>query len=215
MRSTRHAGFSLVDGMVAILAFGLMTLLAGPLFYRMVSDHRVVAFSNELVGQLTKARHVALYEGTSVSMCSSSDGRHCTDTAWTQGYLLFTDDGVTGVVDGNDRILRTVTTANSKRLRVTLSGARLVRFQRNGGLLADAGKSPASMQVAALPKAAGFLAALSPISSAHAADILPFPDEMRAAAASLPTFTVCSGPAGRAISVNRMGRVTTNPANCS
>jgi len=212
MRFTRNAGFSLVDGMVAILAFGLMTLLAGPMFYRMVSDHRVVAFSNELVGQLTKARHVALYEGTSVSLCSSNDGRRCTDTAWTQGYILFTDDGDTGVVDGNDRILRTVTTANTRRLRVTLSGARLVRFQRNGGLIADAGKSPAPVQVAALPRA-GFLAGLSPISSAHAADMLP--DAMRAAASPLPTFTVCSGPAGRAISVNRMGRVTTNPANCN
>lgn len=209
MRRARIAGFSLVDGMVAILVFGLMTLLAGPLFYRMVSDHRVVAFSNELVGQLTKARHVALYEGTSVSLCSSSDGRHCTDTPWTQGYILFTDDGTTGVVDGSDRVLRTVTAASSRRLRVTLSGTRLVRFQRNGTLVADAGKKPTSMAVAVLPKPS-FLATLSPISSAHAADMI-----LDEAAVSLPRFTVCSGPAGRAISLNRMGRVTTNPTSCN
>lgn len=209
MNKQMKNGFSLVNGLVAITVCSVLTLMAGPLFYRVVSDQRVAEFTDSLVSQLGKGRHVALIEGTSVSLCSSADGQQCTASSWTQGYILFTDNGAAGVVDGTDRILRVVK-GKETRLRVTLNGADLVRFQRSGAVVA--GATMVAPPVLAQVKPMGFLAALSPISTAHASDQLPY--ARTEISAGLPSFTVCSGASGRTVQLNAVGRATTTAASC-
>jgi Tfp pilus assembly protein FimT len=210
MRVQWNSGFSLVDGMVAIMVCGVLTLMAGPLFYRMAADQRVTEYSNTLSRELGKARHAALYESTAVSVCSSDNGQQCTATPWSKGYIVFTDNSASGVVDGNDRILRVVAGKENNRLRVTLDGADLVRFQRSGAVVAGASHA-VTTSVAQLP-APSLWNRLSPIASAHAADLVSSPTVDTVA--GFPRFKVCSGAAGRALQFNAVGRVTTISVAC-
>jgi len=210
MRTKGNSGFSLVDGLVAITVCGVLTLLTGPLFYRMAADQRVAEYSSALARELGKARHTALYESTAVSLCSSDDGQQCTATPWSKGYIVFTDNGATGVVDGNDRILRVVTGKKENRLQVTLQGAELVRFQRSGTVVA--GATHALPPAVAMVSAPGLLARFSPIATAHAADMVTMPNT--GIQSGLPSFRVCSGVAGRAVRLNSVGRVTTATVAC-
>jgi Tfp pilus assembly protein FimT len=201
---TKNSGFSLVSGIAAMLFFGLLTLLAGPLVYRMFADQRVAEFSSSLVGQLNKARHTALYDAVAVSLCSSNNGRDCTHTPWAQGYIVFIDRGEPGVVDSGDRVLTAVTGKDiNSRLRVSLDGGDWVRFERNGNVVA---MGPAGTPVAFKSADESLWLALLPISAANADEAVP---------GSSPMFLICSGTSGRAVKMHANGMPTVNSISCS
>ena len=70
-------------------------------------NSRAAEEANALVGALTLARNEAVTRGVSVSVCSSADNESCAaDTDWSTGWIVFTDAGVVGTVDGADVVLR-------------------------------------------------------------------------------------------------------------
>ena len=210
MTRTSQHGFSLLTGIFALTVISVITLSTAPMYYRMVGDRHVVAFTNELVGTLQQARHLAVKGTSPVSLCSSSNGRDCTQTPWSQGYIAFADSGRPGVVDGEDRILHTVASRTTP-VRVVLSGADHIRFLGNGAMLADASSSdprPASVRSEQPAVLARLLGALSPLSAAHAAD------DVSVATQQAVAFLVCSGQIGRAIRVTAIGRLDTSTVAC-
>jgi len=215
MSRTSQRGFSHYKGLFALAILTVTALYAAPLYYRVLGDRHVAAYTNDLIAALNKARHLAVRDMSPVSLCSSNNGRDCTQTPWSQGYIAFFDAGQPGVVDGNDRIVLAVQPKTAP-IRVVLNGADHIRFLKNGGMLADASSSgprrPAGTeQPAAL---ASLLGALSPVSTAHAAT--PASD---ANAGTVDTeqpvaFLVCSGKIGRAIRVTAIGRLDTTTVAC-
>ncbi len=210
MSLTSQRGFSLFRSLFALSAISVIALFIAPMYYGMVGDRHVVAFTNELVGTLQQARHLAVKGTSPVSLCSSSNGRNCTQTPWSQGYIAFYDAGQPGTVDGNDRIVHTVKSWKAP-VRVILSGADHIRFQTNGSSLAVASlngshRSPGHPEpTTAL---ANLLAALSPISVAHAADAMGMGESQAVA------FLVCSGQIGRTVRVTAIGRLDTSTVAC-
>ena len=216
MSHTNQQGFSLYQGIFAVAILSVMFLSTAPMYYRMLGDRHVVAYTNELVGALQQARRLAVYSMSPVSLCSSSNGRDCTQTPWSQGYIAFYDAGQPGVVDGDDRIAHTAQSRKAP-VRVVLNGADHIRFMTNGGVLADVSSSghrvPAGQheQPSAL---AGLLGALSPVSTAHAATPYGAADVGSTATAQPVAFLVCSGQIGRAIRVTAIGRLDTSTVTC-
>jgi Tfp pilus assembly protein FimT len=210
MSRTNQRGISILQGIFGLAIISITSLSTAPLYYRMLGDRHVVAFTNELVGALQQARHLAVKEMSPVSLCSSNNGRDCTQTPWSEGYIAFYDAGQPGVIDGNDRIVYAVQPRTAP-VRVVLNGADHIRFLQNGGVLADASSSgyrrPGvhAEQPAAL---ASLLSALSPVSTAHAADAESMATEQPVA------FLVCSGQIGRAIRVTAIGRLDTSKVAC-
>lgn len=216
MSRTSQHGFSLYQGIFALAILSIMFLSTAPVYYRMVGDRHVVAYTNELVGALQQARRLAVNSMSPVSLCSSSNGQDCTQTPWSKGYIAFYDAGQQGVVDGDDRIVHTAR-ASKAPVRVVLNGADHIRFLTNGAVLADAASSghrvPAGQPER--PSAlASLLGALSPVSTAHAATAYGAADAGSIAAPEPVAFLVCSGQIGRAIRVTAIGRLDTSTVAC-
>lgn len=216
MSRTLQRGFSLYQGIFALTIISVITLCTAPMYYRMLGDRHVVAFTNELVGTLQQARHLAVKGTSPVSLCSSSNGRDCTQTPWPQGYIAFYDAGQPGTVDGNDRIVHTVKSWKAP-VRVVLSGADHIRFQTNGSSLAAAssGKPHHFAGHPEQPTAlASVLAVLSPVSAAHAATDTYAADTASMGTSQAVAFLVCSGPIGRTVRVTAIGRLDTSTVAC-
>jgi Tfp pilus assembly protein FimT len=209
-----NTGLSLAEFTVTVTLLGIAMLLSAPLLYRFANDQRTSRHTNELVLTLNYARAQAITRGQPVTVCSSNDGRQCTDTPWTQGYLVFVDNDSPGVVDATDQVLRH-TTANYPKLVITLQGGHYVRFNPLGMLYAQA-----QSDVTVPSRLARWLDRLSPIASAQAetfpADRSSEQDRVPAAADAVRhgAFIVCYRDIGRKISLSLQGRITTRTASC-
>lgn len=214
MPRNNQSGISLFQGMFVLAALSVMFMSIAPMYYRVLGDRHVADYTGGLVGALQKARHLAIQGMTPVSLCSSNNGRECTQTPWSQGYIVFYDAGQPGVIDGNDRLVYAVHPRVAP-IRVVLNGADHVRFLRNGGVLADASGSGQRRRSSGHPEQpsalASLLGALSPLSTANAAATT---DADSSATAQSVSFLVCSGQAGRAIRISAIGRLDTTSVAC-
>ena len=137
MNNTYQRGTSLYQGLYALTLGTIIFLSTAPVCYRLLADRLVVAYTNELVGNLQEARRLAVNGMSPVSLCSSNNARDCTQTPWSLGYISFYDMGQPGVVDGNDRVIRAFQPPRVTSIRVVLNGGEHIRFQYNGGVMAD------------------------------------------------------------------------------
>jgi len=209
MSRAGQRGFSLFQGVVVLAIVTITAMSSAPLYYRLIGDRHVVAYTNELVGELQNARHMAVTAMSPVSLCSSVNGRDCTQTPWSDGYIAFYDGGRPGVVDGDDRVVRVVQ-PRKLPVRVVLNGADHIRFQNTGAVLADAAGSVRARVPSRIESTGTWTRlarALSPVSIAHAAT--PVFESSQPVA-----FLVCSGQIGRAIRVTAVGRVDTSTVAC-
>ena len=160
-------GFSLIELIITLAVIAIVSSIAMTFSGAFLQDNRISTANNDLVSSIHYARSTAVTRGTSTSICASSDGMTCTSTAWELGWIVFTDEGSAGVVDGTDRILK-VSNQASIDISITSPSAYL-QFKPQGAV--------ASVCMNCLDKTITqrldsiFVAAiknLSPISIAHA-----------------------------------------------
>lgn len=100
----RSAGFSLIELLITIAISAIILGIAAPSFNELMARSRMTDASRDLADRLAVAMTVS--ESRPTTICVSSDGKNCTATAnWDSGYIVFTDAGTVGVVDGTDAIL--------------------------------------------------------------------------------------------------------------
>lgn len=100
-------GFTLLELMIGLLVSAILLVVAVPAFRSVLQQNRVASAVNSLVGALALARSDAVKRGVQVTICPSGGGTNCNSAApWQNGWLVFTDGGTTGTVDGTDQILR-------------------------------------------------------------------------------------------------------------
>lgn len=88
---------------------GIMAALVVPGFRDTIERNGREAAMLDLVSSLSYARSEAVTQGRSVSICVSADQATCDGTDggnWTTGWIVFSDGGVRGTVDGGDEILQ-------------------------------------------------------------------------------------------------------------
>jgi type IV fimbrial biogenesis protein FimT len=106
MRITQH-GFTMVELIVVISIVGILMAIGAPSYRYVTTANRIAGEINGLLGDLQFARAEAIKEGSTVSVCASSDGATCSGSStWTTGWIVFTDTGAIGTVDGTDAVLR-------------------------------------------------------------------------------------------------------------
>ena len=107
--SSAMRGFTLIELMITILVAAVLLGVALPEFRTTINNNRVANKSNDLVNAFNIARAEALSRGNPVSVCAANAlGTGCSNsTAWNGGWIVFTDTGVAGTVDGADVVLRT------------------------------------------------------------------------------------------------------------
>ena len=105
MKRNSKKGFTLVELLVTLVVGGVLVTIAAPSFQGAIARNRVATLTNEMVGSLNIARSEAIKRGVRVTVCKSSDQLTCTGT-WSDGWIVFSDEGVKETIDGGDEILR-------------------------------------------------------------------------------------------------------------
>ncbi len=102
----RLKGFSLIELVITLAVVAIMSSMVLTFSGAFLQDNRLATANNDLVGSINLARSTAVSRGETASICASSNGTSCTSTAWEQGWIVFSDTGTAGVIDGADQILK-------------------------------------------------------------------------------------------------------------
>jgi type IV fimbrial biogenesis protein FimT len=128
----KNKGFTLIELMVAVAIFAILVAVAAPSFRNMVISNSVNMDRDLLFSFLLSARAEAITQGIKVSVCKSSDLDECDATvAWTDGWIMFTDQNGDGAVSTGDTILK-VNEALVGNVSLVFSGGNFVTFDSLG-----------------------------------------------------------------------------------
>jgi type IV fimbrial biogenesis protein FimT len=86
-----------------------------------------------LLGDLQLARGEAIREGQTVTVCASTNGTSCSNSAsWETGWIVFSDAIPIGTIEGNDSLLKVQRTFSGGDTLTSDHGVTLVTFSREG-----------------------------------------------------------------------------------
>jgi type IV fimbrial biogenesis protein FimT len=94
------SGFTVVELLVVLAIGATLAAIAAPSFTSTLAKYRVGAESSALLDSLLLVRN-----SVPVTICASTDGRSCTNTAWEAGYIVFRDPTGIATVDAGEEVL--------------------------------------------------------------------------------------------------------------
>ena len=109
MVTKAQRGFTVTELIVVVTIVAILMAIGSPSYRYVTTANRISSEINGLLGDLQFARAEAIREGQTVSVCATADGATCTTTgtAWSGGWLVFTDTPPLGQIDApTDQILR-------------------------------------------------------------------------------------------------------------
>ncbi|MDJ0958972.1 MAG: GspH/FimT family pseudopilin [Arenicellales bacterium] len=128
-------GMTITEVLLSLFIGSVMLGYAVPNFQSLIINNRTISATNLVVSAINTARSEAIKRGMPVTACASIDYTNCTTAGWHDGWMVFTDEPIAGVMDGPDEVLRI---QQEVEVDITLvAGPTFIRFASNGAL-ADA-----------------------------------------------------------------------------
>lgn len=93
----KNAGFSLLELLVAMGMLAILAGIAAPSFSDYIQTNGIFSLRQNVNTAVMTARTEALNRNKTVTICSSDDAETCGGT-WSDGWLVFQDDGEAGGV---------------------------------------------------------------------------------------------------------------------
>ena len=137
-----NRGFTLIELLVTVAVLIVLLLVGVPEYRRLTENNRQVAALNTMVGDLNLARTEAVKQGRTVTLCSSTDGATCSNSAnWESGWIVFTDRDQERDIDAGDGdilISRNTGLPAGLTLRgINFANADSVQYQPSGAMVGD------------------------------------------------------------------------------
>lgn len=130
-------GFTLIELVVTVVVLAIMSAVAIPSFISVMNGNRISSASHELVAGLQLARSEAIRTNRSASLCFSTDGLACANTAMPTSILVMNDDGLVRSTALNPNIVMTV--SPSLQANMAAAGRPVVTFRADGRAYTGAG----------------------------------------------------------------------------
>lgn len=122
-------GFTFIELIVTLAVVSILAMVAIPNFTSMIRDNRMVAQINSFVSSLNIGRSEAVRRGVTVTVCRSTNGTACVNSGnWNQGWLVFTDPDVDGVIDAGEEVIQVQEALTGN----TLTGGNQISFNSRG-----------------------------------------------------------------------------------
>ena len=133
-RSSRQAGVSLIELVVALAIVGVATTFATGMASAAINASRTSNSVSSLYAALTRARSTAAAHGVDVVMCPSSDGASCAPGYhWEDGWIAFAATHAGSDRAADEPILLRQEALPKKVHLITSAGRTRIRFQPSGG----------------------------------------------------------------------------------
>lgn len=105
-----HKGFTLIEMLTTVSVAAILFAIAVPSFVRLTVSNTLVNYTNDLVSTVNFARSEAIRRGSTVVICSSTNGTSCSgaDDTWSEGWIVFanSDNDSPAVVDAGETVLK-------------------------------------------------------------------------------------------------------------
>jgi type IV fimbrial biogenesis protein FimT len=129
-----ESGFTLIELLMTITVAAILLAIGVPSFKFVTTANRASGEINGLLGDMQFARGEAIKEGQTVTICASVNGvPPCAgNTAWQNGWIVFSDSGVPGVFGPTDSLLKSQKTFSSTDTLTADQATVRVTFSREG-----------------------------------------------------------------------------------
>lgn len=136
----RDAGVTLVELLVVITLVSILTFIGLPSYRYVTNSARVSGEINALLADMELARSEAVKEGSTVTICTSTDGATCSTATnatngWNGGWIVFSDFNGNGAFDKNvDALIKVGAAFNSNDVITTAGSTAIsgITFNREG-----------------------------------------------------------------------------------
>jgi type IV fimbrial biogenesis protein FimT len=133
MKGHEGRGFTLIELLTTLAVLAVTLTIGVPAFAGLQQRARAANAYHLLTGSLAIARLGAVKRGEPVSVCPSSDGRACRgDTAWSGGWIVFSDPGDTGQPADDAAVLQYIDGVGTSLALRSTQGRTQVRFRPDG-----------------------------------------------------------------------------------
>lgn len=123
-------GFSLIELMIAIGIVAITAVIAVPSFIGTTNRYKAMSEVSGFAGDLGFARSEAIKQGSSVTICVSSDGVTClAANNWEQGWIMFSDPNANKTVGTIIRRQKSFTTSDTF---IADNSASSITYSRDG-----------------------------------------------------------------------------------
>ena len=98
-------GFTLIELLVTLSVASILLTMAVPNYRVFVQDSLLLTQSNSFSSAMILAKSEAVKRSSPATICSSTNGATCNGGAvWSNGWLVFADTNVNGVIDAGEII---------------------------------------------------------------------------------------------------------------